>query len=202
MNTQPAEMRDRLQRRKQLTQTPVGNTEWIAATEYDLADVGLPGQPVQGDEEAIAGRHVLVIGEVTAEAVTAMHRTGTGHHQQHPALIFMQDPRHRSVLRLLQRIRPVARHLLQLLGPAQHLMQQRIERIARANPPGIAAWHLERKVAGSGQRRRQTGRIQLQQPQQLGRIGDDIGSTAIPVAGRQRLRYDCALFQGIRPCNR
>ena len=183
MHAQPPQLGDGRQLVRELGELGIGQGQGIAAGEDQLVHAGIVAQV--GERRlppAPAARQVLV-GELAAEAVAAVHRAGPGGHQQGAAGVLVQQPGRRAAGALAQRIGAEAgcRHLLG--AERQDLAQQGVSGIAAAHQGDEGAWHQERELPAGRHGSRQQRRRELEQAQQLGGVAHRLGEQAVP-AGR------------------
>jgi hypothetical protein len=148
----------------QVREALVGDGQRIATREDHLVDRRVGGQPVERAAPPLSPAGVVLVREVTAEAVAAVDPARSGDEQQRAPAVLVEHARHRSHRRrrvladLGQGIVGVTRRRLELGGRRQDLEQQRIVGVAAAHPRDEAAGHAQRErssgVRCRAQRRR------------------------------------------------
>ena len=153
VDAQALEMRDLAQRLHQPRQALVGGDQRVAAGQDHLVDALVGAQVVEDILPLRAAGLVVLIGEVTAEAVAAVDRAAAAGHQQHPVGVLVDQSRQRRMLGLFQRIGDVAVEHIGLGVQRQHLAQQWVVGVIVTNSAGIGLGNTNREqfmaVAGA-----------------------------------------------------
>src|SRR6056297_1339176 len=137
---------------------------------------------IQGLAPLCAAVLVVAVGEVTAEAVAAVHRAAPGDNEQDPPTILVEDACARVRVALLAgRVSAEAGRVVQFLARRQYLQQQWVTRVPRAHPGHKAAWHLEWKVGAGRLAECQVFGLQAQQREQFGGGSNNVAQLLTPV---------------------
>ena len=115
---------------------------------------------------------MLGIGELAAEAVAAVDRTGAGRQQERPALVFLHQARCRERPRFLERIGHPAGRRGQLRPPRQDLAEERVVGIPTGHQ--IEEWtgDKEGKATGGAAGLGGEGGVEPEEPAELAGITD------------------------------
>ncbi len=184
MNAQPLEMGNRVQPFDERGQPTIRRGQRIAAGKDRFLDRVVLAQVIECPFPLPHRRRVVGVGEVTAEAVTAIDRTGRTGNQQRPAGVFVNQPWSGRVVALFQWIIDIAPHGIAFRAQRQDLAQQGVVRIAAPDPREISQRHAHRKQIVPASGARQPFEIQPQMPAELGRVADHVAQLLLPVARR------------------
>ena len=113
--------------------TDGGKYQWIAAAENYFGEVGVVGDVAQRLLPLCTPRPVVVVREVPAEAVAAVHRAAAGGDQQGAPAVLVDHAGGGAGGAVADGIEAVTGDDLVLVGARQHLPQQGVVGIAMAH---------------------------------------------------------------------
>ena len=131
VNSQPLQVGDAGQLGQQLNEVRIVERERVAARQNELFDVLI--LPEHRKRIPVVSHLVLLIGELTPEAVSAVHRAGGCGDEERARCVLLQQTGRAYGPRLLQRIRAILGVRAMLRKLREHLEQQRIGWIPRTH---------------------------------------------------------------------
>ena len=190
VDPQPPQVRNRRQLFDQLGERVIDDHQRIAAAEdhfVDRSDRPQSRRAPAANRRATAA--LSAVRKVAAEAVAAVDRADAGRHQQHAALVLVQQPRLTRRLGVADRIGHESGHVVEFFRQRQHLSQERVVRVARPHPGHEPARGKQGETPGSPQppavppRRRRSGRSKTRHNSSGSRIASRTASCHVAYRG-------------------
>ena len=135
---------------------------------------------VEGDPPVSGGGSLLGIGEMPAETVAAVDRTGAGRDEQGAPGILVQHAGYRARSKITHRIGAESGCIEQFTDAGHDLQQQRIGRIAMAHAGDESTRHAHGEPGIGCSQQFLRLRFQSKQAQQLDRIADRLAPKLLP----------------------
>ena len=209
VQAQRAQVRDVRERSAERMQACIAERQRVAAAQDQLLDRRVGGDRRDGFAPASGVVLLIVVRELPAEAIPAMHRAGAGGDEQGTTAVFMEQTRCPARIGFLQRVAAASGRVLKFLGHRQHLAQQGIGRIAATHTRHETARHPHREQARRLSRGTHPLLGQVEQLGEFSRIGDGGSVLRLPrtlrtgwvrcalrVAGMGGSRYDASPYFG------
>ncbi len=194
VDTQAANVGDRLDLPGEPGEQGIARGQWIAAAVDHLGDRGIGRDIVQRALPLPAPGGIRRVIEMAAKAVAAVDGAGRAREQQDAAVVLVDQPGHRIGRLLVQRIRAIAGHLVQLAGGGEYLEQQWIGGVAAAHPRHVGTRYAQRELRGRPGGDAEGRGVEVEQRGKLQRIANRLGELRLP--GARLPRRDALLYHG------